>query len=114
MPTRSGCVAMDSVMESAAITQKRAVASNNAPADEPKSRGHNPDRSKQMLWIGAIAYSGSALYVGTFAERTMCATDTQWAKPPISSISLPFTALRKGEHQDKGNRVSQREFIEQD
>ena len=46
MSTRSGCVTMDFVMESAVITQKRAVASNNAPADEPKSRGHNPERSK--------------------------------------------------------------------
>ena len=67
-----------------------------------------------MLWIGAIAYLGSALCVVTFAVRTMCATDIQWAKPPISSTSLPFTALWKGVRQDKGNRVSQREFIEQD
>ena len=79
-----------------------------------KAEGIIPKGVKLMLWIGAVAYSGSALYVGTFAERTMCATDTQWAKPPISSTSLPFTAMRKGEHQDKGNRVSQREFIEQD
>ena len=42
-----------------------------------KAEGIIPKGVKLMLWIGAIAYSGSALYVGTFAERTMCATDTQ-------------------------------------
>ena len=58
MSTRSECVTIDFVMESAAITKKQqAVAPNNAPANEPKSRGHNPEGGKLMLWIGAIAHS---------------------------------------------------------